>query len=133
MEVAEVLRQRYRINARVVLRYAHGWSQRQAADEWNRRWPDELKTFTAFSYWEGGRVAPGMLHDVGLFREERELMGMEHNGWLLKLFHYCFAHYLDEPVFLIRRGHRRDHLASVWDDNPDRSHVFDTVLVPRSW
>lgn len=68
---------------------------------------------------------------VGLFREERELMGMEHNGWLLKLFHYFFAHYLDEPVFLIRRGHRGDHLATVWDDNLDRSHVFDTVLVPR--
>ncbi|MDQ3151397.1 MAG: hypothetical protein M3R63_06675 [Actinomycetota bacterium] len=52
VEVAEALRQRYRFNARVALRYAHGWSQRQAADEWNQRWPDELKTFKAFSYWE---------------------------------------------------------------------------------
>ena len=52
VEVAETLRQRYRFNARVALRYAHEWSQRQAADEWNRRWPDELKTFKMFSYWE---------------------------------------------------------------------------------
>ena len=52
VEVAEALRQRYRFNARAAFRYAHGWSQRQAADEWNRRWPDELKTFKAFSYWE---------------------------------------------------------------------------------
>jgi tetratricopeptide (TPR) repeat protein len=52
VEVAEALRQRYRFNARVALRYAHGWSQRQAADEWNQRWPDELKTFKMFSYWE---------------------------------------------------------------------------------
>lgn len=73
-----------------------------------------------------------VLDGVGLFREERELMGMEHNGWLLKLFHYFFAHYLDEPVFLIRRGHRGDHLATMWDDNPNRVHVFDTVLVPRT-
>ncbi|MGH3872487.1 MAG: hypothetical protein ACRDSR_13445 [Pseudonocardiaceae bacterium] len=52
VEVAEALRQRYRFNARVALRYAHEWSQRQAADEWNKRWPDELKTFKMFSYWE---------------------------------------------------------------------------------
>ncbi len=52
IEVAVVLQQRYRLNARVALRYAHGWSQRQAADEWNERWPDELKTFKSFSYWE---------------------------------------------------------------------------------
>jgi hypothetical protein len=52
VEIAEALRQRYRFNARVALRYAHGWSQRQAADEWNKRWPDELKSFKMFSYWE---------------------------------------------------------------------------------
>ncbi len=52
VDIANALRQRYRFNARVALRYAHEWSQRQAADEWNQRWPDELKTLKAFSYWE---------------------------------------------------------------------------------
>jgi hypothetical protein len=52
VETAAALQQRFRVNARVAFRHAHGWSQRQAADEWNKRWPDELKTFKAFSYWE---------------------------------------------------------------------------------
>jgi len=36
----------------VAFRLVHGWSQRQAADEWNARWPADPKTFKNFSYWE---------------------------------------------------------------------------------
>src|SRR5262249_589881 len=28
------------------------WSQREVADRWNARWPDEPKTFKNVSYWE---------------------------------------------------------------------------------
>ncbi|HKE75671.1 MAG TPA: hypothetical protein VKB57_18770 [Acidimicrobiales bacterium] len=52
VEVAEVLRSRHGVNARAALRLAHGWSQRQAAEEWNARWPDDLKSAKNFSYWE---------------------------------------------------------------------------------
>jgi hypothetical protein len=42
----------YRVNPRVALRQAHGWSQPQAAEEWTKAWPDDPKTFKNFSYWE---------------------------------------------------------------------------------
>jgi hypothetical protein len=51
-QIAADFRAAYRVNARVALRQAHGWSQPQAAARWTARWPDDPKTFKNFSYWE---------------------------------------------------------------------------------
>lgn len=52
VEIAQVFRDRFRLNPRVALRAVRGWSQARAAEQWNQRWPDEPKTFKSFSYWE---------------------------------------------------------------------------------
>jgi len=51
-EIGAIFQATYRVNPRVALRQAHGWSQPQAAERWTERWPDDPKSFKNFSYWE---------------------------------------------------------------------------------
>ena len=51
-ELGAVFQATYRVNPRVAMRQAHGWSQPQAAERWTEIWPDDPKTFKNFSYWE---------------------------------------------------------------------------------
>lgn len=52
VEIADVLRAQYGLNARAAIRHAHGWTQDHVARIWSERWPDDLKTHKNISYWE---------------------------------------------------------------------------------
>jgi transcriptional regulator with XRE-family HTH domain len=52
VDIAAVFRERYRLNGRVAIRLARQLSQKDVADAWNARWPDEPKSFKNVSSWE---------------------------------------------------------------------------------
>ena len=74
-EIGVVFRREYGVNARVALRLAHGWSQREAADRWNERWPDDPKTFKNISYWEQWPASTGYAPSLDVLARLAELYG----------------------------------------------------------
>ena len=73
VEIAQTFAGTYGLNPRNSMRLAHGWSQREAADVWNRRWPDDPKTFKNFSYWEMWPSATGYMPSLEVLTKLAEL------------------------------------------------------------
>jgi len=72
-ETASIFVQRYNVNMRTALRLVRGWSQRDVADRWNSRWPDDQKTFKNFSYWEIWPAASGYAPSLAVLAKLAEL------------------------------------------------------------
>jgi hypothetical protein len=55
VEIAAAFCERYHVNMRAALRMVRDWSQRDAAERWNSRWPDDSKTSRTFRIGNYGR------------------------------------------------------------------------------
>lgn len=97
-EVAADFRAEYGVNARVGLRLAHGWSQGDVADQWNERWPDDLKTFKNISYWERWPAATGYEPSLDVLAKLAELYACQ----LADLLVDVADHRADDPVHRAR-------------------------------
>lgn len=64
---------------------------------------------------------------VGLFHEDRTIMGLEHNLLLMKIFENYFANYLDKAVYLLRRNHSDNHFSKSLENNTLRHTMFQKV------
>jgi hypothetical protein len=100
-EVAAVFCDEYGVNARVALRLAHGWSQGDAADRWNARWPDDPKRPRRLRL----RPAVRRTREHAVSRHDHEL---RLNDW------FCGAGGSTQAIASIP-GVRPIHAANHWD------------------
>ena len=57
--IADSMRERFEVNAFVALRLAHNWTRQHAAEEWNKRWPDDPTTGQNLLFWESWPTRDG--------------------------------------------------------------------------
>jgi hypothetical protein len=124
-DIARILAERFLVNYRVAFRLAHGWSQREAADRWNERWPAEPKTFKNFSYWEVWPSSTGHAPSLNVLIRLAELYECSVAELLLDCAdyrHHDSAHQVrrhlaraEEPVALSHAPGDLDSLVSQFD------------------
>ncbi|MGH3943038.1 MAG: hypothetical protein ACRDTG_31330, partial [Pseudonocardiaceae bacterium] len=72
----------------MALRLVHSWSQSRAAEEWNRYWPDEPKTFKNFSYWETWPSSTGYAPSLNVLGRLARIYECSVSDLVVDLFDY---------------------------------------------
>lgn len=71
--IADVLRERFHVNALAALRIAHDWTLNQAAERWNQRWPEQPKAGRNFAWWEAWPTRDGFAPSLPTLEKLAEL------------------------------------------------------------
>jgi len=104
-DIGREFQRRFHVNARVALRQARGWTQPEAAERWNRRWPEDPKTFKNFSYWEAWPSSTGYAPSLEVLDRMAQLYECSVADLLSDLDDYGAK---KRPAFSQVREHGRD-------------------------
>jgi tellurite resistance protein len=136
VEIATIFRTKYRINARVTFRLAHSWSQRQAAEEWNRRWPDEPKSLKNFSYWEVWPSSTGYEPSLGVLGKLAQLYECSVSDLVVDLPDYRHSDSAHQKLATTSKMVAADQIESLLvdlfgEDNNDSITTIPSYILSR--